>query len=178
MRGRLTGTRSGFTLIEMLVVLAVIGIITSVVLLSFGLTGRDRDLEKESDRLYARFLYAHEQAELQTRDYGVLFQDDGYEFLAFDVHRGIWDAVPDDDALIARTLPEGLGVKLSVDGRPVVLTRPKDAKDKTPQVMIYANGDLSSFAAALERDGGLRSVTLTQDDQGALTEQPLVEARP
>ena len=78
----------------------------------------------------------------------------------------------------ARRLPEGLGVKLVVETRPVVLRRPVDAHDKTPQVMIFSNGDLSAFAATLERDGGLRSVTLTQDDKGQVIEQPMVEQKP
>jgi hypothetical protein len=142
------------------------------------LTGRDRELEKESDRLLALFNYVREQAELQTRQYGVMFQDDGYEFLTYDVHRGVWRSVGEDDALNARRLPAGLGFQLIVDARPVVLKRPKDAKDKTPQVMIFSNGDLSGFAATLERDSGLRSVTITEDDKGEVIEQPMVEQKP
>ena len=169
---------AGFTLIEIMVVVVIIGVVAALMVLSFTLTGRDRELEKESDRLFALFTYAREQAELQTREYGVLFQDDGYEFLSYDVRRAIWRGVPDDEALVARRLPDGLGVKLTVEARPVVLTRPKDARDKTPQVMIFSNGDLTSFAATLEREGGLRSVTVTQDDQGQVIEQPMVESKP
>ena len=169
---------AGFTLIEIMVVVVIIGVVAALIVLSFTLTGRDRELEKESDRLFALFTYAREQAELQTREYGVLFQDDGYEFLSYDVRRAIWRGVPDDEALVARRLPDGLGVKLTVEARPVVLTRPKDARDKTPQVMIFSNGDLTSFAATLEREGGLRSVTVTQDDQGQVIEQPMVESKP
>jgi general secretion pathway protein H len=168
----------GFTLIEILVVVVIIGIVSAGVLLSVSLTGRDRELEKESDRLLALFNYAREQAQLQTREYGVLFQDDGYEFLAYDVRRGAWRGLFEDDALHARRLPDGLDVKLTVEARPVVLTRPKDATDKTPQVMIFSNGDLTSFAATLERDGGRRSVTLTQDDKGAVIEHPMEEQQP
>lgn len=159
-------------------VVAIIALVSAGMLLSVTLTGRDRDLEKESDRLLALFTYAREQAELQTREYGILFQDDGYEFLAYDTRRAAWRSVFEDDALAARKLPDGLDVKLMVDARPVVLTRPKDAQDKTPQVMIFSNGDLSAFAATLERDGGVRSVTLTPDDQGVVVEQPMVEPKP
>jgi general secretion pathway protein H len=147
-------------------------------LLSVSLTGRDRELEKESDRLQALFTYAREQAELQTREYGVMFQEDGYEFLAYDTRRGAWRSLFEDDALHVRRLPDGLGVRLMVDARPVVLTRPKDASDKTPQVMIFSNGDLTAFTATLQREGGLRSVTLTEDDKGAVIEQPMVEQKP
>ena len=169
---------AGFTLVEMLVVVLIIGVISAGVMLSITLTGRDHELEKESDRLLALFTYAREQAELQTREYGVLFQDDGYEFLTYDMRRAAWRDVFEDEALGARKLPDGLGVKLTVEARPIVLTRPADAKDKTPQVVIFSNGDLTSFAATVERDGGLRSVTLTEDDQGQVIEQPMVGAKP
>jgi general secretion pathway protein H len=167
----------GFTLIEILVVVAIIAIISAAMILSISITGRDRELERESDRLLALLKYVREQAELQTREYGVLFEDDGYEFLAYDVRRGIWRNVFEDDALGARRLPDGLGVRLTVEARPVVLTRPKDANDKTPQVMIYSNGDLTDFTATLERDGGVRSVTLQQDEKGEVIEQPMLEPK-
>jgi hypothetical protein len=44
-------------------------------------------------------------------------------------------------------------------------------------VMIFSNGDLTSFAATLERDGGVRSVTVTEDDKGVVIQQPMVEAK-
>ena len=119
----------GFTLVEILVVVTIIAVVTAGIVLSVSVTGRDRDLERESDRLLALFKYVREQAELQTREYGIMFQDDGYEFLTYDTRRDTWRSVFEDDALRARRLPDGLGFRLSVDARPVVLNRPKDAKD-------------------------------------------------
>jgi general secretion pathway protein H len=164
----------------------IIAVVAAGMMLSINLTGRDRDLQREGDRLLALINYTREQAELQTREYGLQFTDDGYEFLVYDPLRGVWRDVSEDDALDARKLPEGLDVKLRVEARDVVLTHPDKAqskasldddtsKDKTPQVMIFSDGDLTSFAARLERDNGLRSITVTQDDTGAVVEQPMVE---
>jgi type II secretion system protein H len=220
---------AGFTLIEILVVVLIIGIVSAGVLLSVNLTGRDHELEKESDRLLTLVNYAREQAELQTREYGIIFHDDGYQFLAYDARRGIWREVYEDDILRQRKLPDGLDFKLVVETRPVVLTPtgeqkksktdskapPKtlkdleslpqtsdlkdalahlkdattaghsledkmssdldDSKAVVPQVMIFSSGDLTSFEVTLERDAGVRSVTLSQDDKGQVVAKPMVE---
>lgn len=169
--------QAGFTLVEILVVVVIIGVLAAAVLLSVSTTGQDRELEKESTRLVDLFKYAREQAELQTREYGVMFQDDGYQFLVYDTHRAVWREVFEDDALAERKLPDGLTVKLTVDARPVVLKRPKDATDKTPQVMVFSSGELSTFSATLERDNGVRTVTIAPTDTGEIDQQPMVEAR-
>ena len=105
------GAARGFTLVGDPGRVVIIGVVTAGILLSVNVTGRDRDLEKESDRLLALFNYAREQAELQTREYGVMFQDDGYEFLTYDTRRAAWRSVFEDDALRARRLPDGLGIQ-------------------------------------------------------------------
>jgi general secretion pathway protein H len=214
----------GFTLIEIMIVVVIIGVITAGVLLSVNISGRDQDLEKESDRLLTLVNYAREQAEMQTREYGLIFHEDGYQFLAFDARRQLWREVYEDDVLRMRRLPSGLDVKLMVDARPIVLVptgeiKPPDPKDKkaqakslsdvknladastlkggantgrqlgndsgtlsdskkiAPQVLIYSNGDLSSFEITVEREGGIRSVTLALDDKGQVVAKPMVEPR-
>lgn len=221
---RLPSRSRGFTLIEIMIVVVIIGVISAGVLLSVNLTGRDRELEKETDRLLTLVNYAREQAEMQTRDYGIVVRADGYQFVAYDTRRQVWRDVYEDDALHLRKLPDGLDFKLIVDARPVVLQStgdvkapdPKELAKKTktlddlknvtdaaslkdavngrkmedndtsklqaqkkiaPQIMIYANGDLSSFEVTLEREGGVRSITLAQDDKGVVIAKPMVESR-
>lgn len=165
----------GFTLVEILVVVVIIGVLSAGLLLSISLTGRDRDLERESDRLLALMNYVREQAELQTREYGVIVQDDSYEFVSYDVHNAVWRPVPEDDVLRLRRLPYGLDFKLVIDTRPVVLKKPADAKDKTPQLMIFSSGDLTQFQLIMEREGGVRSVTIQEDDKGNIIAKPMVD---
>ena len=170
---------AGFTLVEMLVVVVIIGVISAGIILSTNLAGgRDHELQKEGDRLETLMRYAREQAELQTREYGLMFREDGYMFVTYDVRRQLWQDVFEDDALRDRNLPDGLSIKLSVDARPVVLTQPKDSKDKTPQVIIFANGDLTTFEITVQRDDGLRSISLSQDTSGDIAAKPMVESKP
>ena len=65
--------------------------------------------------------YARDQAELQTRDFGIVFGQHGYEFVVYDVRTGAWRTVDEDDALRERSIPDGLDFQLVVDARPIVL---------------------------------------------------------
>ena len=167
---------SGFTLVEILVVVVIIGVLSAGFVLSLSLAGgRDNELQKESTRLFDLMNYAREQSELQTREFGIIFQDDSYEFVSYDMRRQQWRSIFEDDIMRLRHLPYGLDVKLKVETRPVVLKKPADAKDKTPQVMIYSSGDVTQFEVTLERDGGLRYVTINQDDKGDLAKADMVD---
>ena len=115
-------SQRGFTLLEILIVILIIGVMTAGLLLSLSFTGKDTQLKTESKRLLSLMDYAREQAELQTRDYGIFFGEHGYEFVVYDVRTGAWRPVDEDDALRERTLPSGLEFKLVVDARPIVLS--------------------------------------------------------
>lgn len=139
----------------MLVVLAIIGIVTAGVLLSINLTGRDPALGTAARRLAALMRYARSEAELQTRDYAVVFDTGGYQFAVFSVEHNQWRTVSGEQALRPRRLPSGIRLAVRVDGRAVKLEAPrkKPRGALAPQVMLYSSGDLSSFSITVYRDG-------------------------
>jgi general secretion pathway protein H len=144
----------GFTLLELMIVVFVIGLVTAGVVISFSGGRRDEQLERESERLDALFDYVREQAELQTRDYGFRINTRGYSFVVYDVLANQWRPAEEDDALRERPFPEGIETEVVVEGRKVVLeTRKKDVEDFMPHVMIFSNGDISSFEVILWREG-------------------------
>src|ERR1700753_4210369 len=108
MRARARSRSRGFTLLEIMIVVVIIGIMTAGVLLSVNLPARAQDLEKESGRVLALVNYAREEAEVQTREYGVLVHDDSYQFVAYDTRRGLWREIYEDEWLRLGKVPARL----------------------------------------------------------------------
>jgi type II secretion system protein H len=153
---------------EIMVVVAIIGLITAVTIITFAGNTRDTELDKEAERLEALFSYVREQAELQTRDYGFRINDRNYSFVVYDVIADQWRPVDEDDALREREFPEGIEPRVVVEGRAVVLdSRKKNIEDYSPLVLIFSNGDISSFEVSLQRTDNedLKSVARLYTDE-------------
>jgi general secretion pathway protein H len=159
----------GFTLIELAIVAFIIATMAAIAIVQITGSRHDAELAKEAERLDALFDYVREQAELQTRDYGLLVSRTGYAFVVFDVIADQWRPAQEDDALRERQFPEGVQPVVIVEGRTIVLDKKRDdekkkeVEDFTPQIMVFANGDLTSFDVTLER--GPESARVYTDEQ-------------
>lgn len=142
--------QSGFTLLEVVVVLVIVGIITGFALLSVG-TASNRDrVQEEGKRLAATLAHQRELAMLQFSERGLVLTESGYQILRLDGTG--WATVPGG----SRDLPEGLRLELRVDDLPASLKPAEESEDtpdeegtetkvESPQLWILSTGEYLPF---------------------------------
>jgi general secretion pathway protein H len=167
-RDRLDAVRKhgAFTLIELLVVVVIIGIVSSFLLLSFGILGNDRALDQQVRRLGSLLELTRDEATLQGRDFGLEVMQGGYRFVELDPILGQWSEVVGDDMLKSRQLDEDMEIELYIEDRQVLLSKepaktekPDDSEmsqrnlreNYAPHVLILSSGDLSPFRMTIVR---------------------------
>ena len=163
------GAASGFSLLELLVVVTIIVILSGIAMLSMGTLGSDRELEREARRLRALVDLLADEAVLENRDYGLLFSETGYRFYVFDYQTLTWLEPAGDRVLAQWTLEEPLQLTLELDDREVRLER--DFSDMEineqpePQVIVFGSGEVTPFEAGFLRElNGGRFVLTTEFD--------------
>ncbi len=160
----------GFTLLEILVVLVIIGIMASFAVLQFGGRGH-KAATTEAARLTALVRLARDEAILDNRDYGLGFSDTGYAFYSPNDKGDLWTPVENDRVLRSRSLPEPLRIQLTVEDQLVEL-KPSLPKDK-PQVFLYSSGEMTPFTIHFHGDSvDSEPVTLSFDALGRQPEPP------
>ena len=165
---------SGFTLLELLVVVVIIGIVTSMAVISVRVLGGDHEMDQEASRLRAVIIQAREDAMLQGQDVGLRVDARGYDFLRYDTRNERWLIVSDDPLLRERVLPDGLVAALTMESQDVKLpvrAAPTGTEQYTPQVVVQASGDLVPFEVILTRDGTEELRRITGNIDGAVSVQ-------
>lgn len=149
-------SHAGFSLLELLVVVVIIGLLAQAVTLSMGALGSDRELQEETSRLRSVIDLLHEEALMQSRDYGVMFTETGYRFYVFDYQELEWVVPAADRLLEQHSLSPQLTLTLVLDGRNVPLLPDFDSQEienPEPQVMLLASGEVTPFTLEMERAG-------------------------
>ncbi|MBF0625657.1 MAG: GspH/FimT family pseudopilin [Magnetococcales bacterium] len=161
----------GFTLFELLVVLAVLSVVLLFSLPNLRLSREGDAGRLEGERLRALLQLAGEEAVLGQTRVGVWFHREGFAFLRPD------EAEPDPDQarwipisegpLRPRTLPDGLWLELTVEGRGIPLARVRSEASLTPHLLLFDSGENQPFLLKLHGPGD-RSRHLEGNSMGRL----------
>jgi len=149
-----------------LVVVAVVGILITMAVISFNLIGDDRAVQKQVLKLSSLIDLASEEAQMQGREYGLELMQGGFRFVEYDPFLDIWDEVYGDNLLRPRDLEEGMELELMLEDRRVLLQaqaketqaaedeneRDRDlSEDYLPHILIMASGDITPFRLQVVR---------------------------
>jgi type II secretion system protein H len=159
----------GFTLLELMVVVVIIGIVVIGTILSLGATGRDSGLEQERDRLAALIAYTRERGEMLTLEYGIRFGQHGYRFTFYDNRLAQWGPERVDDTLRLRRLPQGLRFQLLIEGKEIVLD---DKALQISPVSAAPAGALPTVNASGSSSGGAAPGVLSVANLSSLPGTP------
>ena len=138
---------AGFTLLELMAVILIIGIIVSFASLSIG-QNTSRIVQDEVERLHGLIQLAGEEAVLQRRELALEFDRDSYQFLEMGSEG--WQPIEEDKMLRKRPLPEVVEVELTLED----VEASFEDKKNLPRIFILSSGELSPFTLVLKIDEG------------------------
>lgn len=168
-----TTKTKGFTLLEVLVVIAVIGLIISSVQFNFSGKRPEDTLKKVSYQFAELFESASNYGLLNNIELGLYIDKNSYRFLGYDGVK--WSEIPSQDWLATQTLPENMTLELTLDDLPIeepllfdssvfkvqneeylsfnAIAEAKKAKNEKqllPQVYILSGGDITPFSLTFQ----------------------------
>jgi general secretion pathway protein H len=153
--------QQGFTLIEVMLVIVLIGVMVSAVQFTFSGNKAEQLLEQNSIRFAGVFDAAAEYGLLNNIELGLFVEKNTYQFLGYD--GVIWSPIASNPMFEVFTLPEGIEITLQLDDLPIeepllfdsslLINEDQDdnfteeEKKKTiPQVYMLSGGDITPFS--------------------------------
>ncbi|MDX1588855.1 MAG: type II secretion system minor pseudopilin GspH [Oleiphilaceae bacterium] len=139
----------GFTLIELMVVLIVIGLLVSLVGLNMGGGGERRQLEENTRELYLKMQAASEEAVISNREIGLLLEEDSYRFINYNLEEQVWEP-RQDRRLPPSAVPEWMNLDLQTEGQEEALTtrggnNGDEEEALVPSIVFFSSGEVTPF---------------------------------
>ncbi len=165
---------SGFSLIELMVVLVIIGVSAMIVMLSFNPPSGSDDLEKQARRFQVVFDMASDYAILNQVELGLRVEqeENSYHFLMLDEDQN-WQLIDNEAFFAATTLEQEFSLELELDGLPwvededlfdgtlfdetlsvseegVEIGEEEEERPDPPQVFIFSSGEITPFSLIMK----------------------------
>ncbi len=155
---------SGFTLIELMVVVTIAAVLSTVVVLSLGHWSSPSAPKQQLSRLAAQLQQQCEQAMFQSRARGLRLTDEGFDF--WQSGPDGWEALPASSGAQARRWPDGLAVELLLEGRQQSLGE----EIESPQIQCRPLGQVTPFELILAGDERQARLSVSGNGHSELAE--------
>ncbi len=103
---------SGFTMVEVLAVVVIIGVVTALGIISIRALGGRDDQGQAATRLAGLIQLASENARLENIQYGLVVKPHHYQFVRLSGNN--WAAITNDPTFKSRKLPDDMELSVSV----------------------------------------------------------------
>ncbi len=169
-------------MIELLVVLVLLGLISSLALMTVGGGNQTREMLNEVTRMQAILRLAADEAIFSNEEIGVLIEDEGYEFLVWNEEESKWEN-SSKQAFRPRSLPEWLTLDFqregkgreilgtSVSGEYFANTETLEIEQsaKKPSFMLLSSGEIDEFIIGVQiMDDSDSRIEIKTDEYGEI----------
>ena len=129
----------GFTLWELLIVVAIVAITLSMMQFSMGLGGENRDLKRVGKDLGKLFHLLNQEAVFENRNYAISVQENGFIVLEFD--GGAWTTA--GDSFFTRIkMAESQSSELIIEDKVIDISK---KTEPDPHILILSSGEMTPF---------------------------------
>lgn len=158
---------TGFTLLEIMVVLVIISVILSFTTLSLGDGGQLRRIEKTSQRLHAVIQLAQQEAIIKGMELGLVITAESYQFVQFTGKT--WERLTNDHIFKQHIFPVNTQLSLTVEGEVISIFKENKKKTISPHLIFFSSGEITPFTLILHNDTlAQHGYQLTGDFMGQL----------
>lgn len=140
---------NGFTLVELLVVIVLLGIVISFTVLSLNLTGLDSELKEETRKLHGLIILAKEEAIIQAQEIALVIENETYQFMYLGYEgkgnkkKPTWLA-KENKVFRKRNVLKGLKLQLDIEKEFEFKNEDLDKKDFN-RIFFLSSGEQSVF---------------------------------
>ena len=155
----------GFTLLEMMIVVVLMGLMAVAVIPSISTAGPQKKMEEQAKRFIALTELVMDETVLSGQFLGIVVDPDGYHFVVYKDEK--WQPMTSDRLVTEHQMDEGITLEVIVDGLPLTQSDEEnetwfddddpfaeqdsssldDDKKKypEPQIMLFPSGEISPF---------------------------------
>lgn len=156
----------GFTLLELLIVLSIVGILATLVVVSFVGSDHQSIVKNEADRMIRSLELARKESMLRNELWGVLLEAETYEFVYYDFEQSQWFPV-DREPYVETPLEKNL--ELIFNTPEEVANETLGEQSEVPGIVIEPTGEMTPFQIDIRHSDSLVTSSFETDGLAKVT---------